>query len=101
MPHILLLSLLFFFESGCKKKASDAAPAPPTAPPTSAAAATHPCQVDLASLVVSPLPPVYAPVLTTSTPQLSEVAYGPTYKTLLIQFSNEQNLSTKENRRHG
>lgn len=88
LPMVSLVTLLTF-GSGCKKSDSSS----PAAPTTIASGAGS-CDNDNLALLLAPsLPAVYAPLLITTKPELSEVSYtygtpAAVYKSLLIQFSN-------------
>lgn len=92
MQFILpILSLLVFLTVGtsCKKSGSDSAPPDTPVGASNALGDGSGCQANLALLLASALPPVYAPLLKTSVPQLSEVTYGDSYKSILISFDNQ------------
>lgn len=99
MQFILpILSLLVFLTvgTGCKKRSSDSAPPDAPVGASNALGDGSGCQANLALLLASALPPVYAPLLKTSAPQLSEVIYGDSYKSLLISFDNQPVVGREE-----
>lgn len=88
LPRLALIALLFI-GNGCKK--SSVVPVAPIPPAISSGIDS--CNATLALLLAPSLPPVYAPLLVTSQPQLSEVSYtygtpAAVYKSILIQFNN-------------
>lgn len=82
----ILFLLLLLISGSCKKASKEEerhAVTAPVAPLTGNAICGAP--LDLFSAVA---PPVYAPLLQTSKPQLEELLYGDKYRTLLISFQN-------------
>ncbi len=80
------ITFLLLTSVACKKKSSSDA-VTNNAPSESAFKTTTTCGVPLALFTPSS-PPVYAPLLQTSTPQLAELIYDVKYRTLLISFKN-------------